>query len=619
MKTKTANLLFQRKGTVLPAHIAERGLILTCWICLMLKWMLFNLFWCLQTTFTSFSCPETYLSALLLTWILLLPLICFRAVKTTLLIGFFLDLFLVSNLMYFRTYYTAIPLHSYLLAGNLRDFTGSVWLSFRWTDLLFFFSTFLAGWIWWRRYRYPQTGSLTHKQKRKDWLIYTLILLLLAILFVGKIVAVHKGFRNAYESLQNANMHTCATPMYTLFGSLYYDHLKGSLQYTPEIEETISVWLASHANAPFPVPHIACRTNCILILAESLESWVLETTCEGVEITPHLNALLCEPSTLYAPHVLTQVKGGRSIDAQLLINTGLYPVESGSYSTQFPDTYYPSLMKAFKERYPGSKGYTLTVDKHIVWNQHRVSPAFGYDGLIDRTGFVLDEVVGPRKKVGDVSFLRQCADKIKREEVWNKQQPNFLQCITYSGHSPFILPDELKRISFSGSIPKIMNDYMTMANYTDYAIGEFIRLLKEQGIYDSTMIVITGDHEGLGDFRDLLIRSASGKGVVSEEQFTPLIILNSPVGMRYEEVMGQIDIYPTLLDLLGLSSYEWRGLGRSLLDPEKEGFAIDPHYQVKGRSSGITEEQIRFAQKGWEISDQIIRYDYWGNMNRSCE
>lgn len=65
-------------------------------------------------------------------------------------------------------------------------------------------------------------------------------------------------------------------------------------------------------------------------MAESLESWVLNLTVENQEITPYLNKLLKEPSTLYAPHVLTQVNGGRSIDAQLLMLAGLLPLQTGA-------------------------------------------------------------------------------------------------------------------------------------------------------------------------------------------------------------------------------------------------------------------------------------------------
>ena len=47
--------------------------------------------------------------------------------------------------------------------------------------------------------------------------------------------------------------------------------------------------------------------------------------------------------------------------------------------------------------------------------------------------------------------------------------------------------------------------------------------------------------------------SEGGHGLVSEDPMVPLIILNAPKEMHYEQVMGQIDIYPTLLQLLGLA------------------------------------------------------------------
>lgn len=67
------------------------------------------------------------------------------------------------------------------------------------------------------------------------------------------------------------------------------------------------------------------RRRVVVIFVESLESWVLERSVEGQELTPCLNRLLHEERTLCAPQVVTQVKGGRSIDAQLLVTAGLPP------------------------------------------------------------------------------------------------------------------------------------------------------------------------------------------------------------------------------------------------------------------------------------------------------
>ncbi|MEI3155697.1 MAG: hypothetical protein V8S95_11805, partial [Odoribacter sp.] len=51
----------------------------------------------------------------------------------------------------------------------------------------------------------------------------------------------------------------------------------------------------------------------------------------------------------------------------------------------------------------------------------------------------------------------------------------FPMCVTYSGHNPFIIPEADKRIHFSDTIPVRMRDFMTVANYTDYAIGTFVK------------------------------------------------------------------------------------------------------------------------------------------------
>lgn len=54
------------------------------------------------------------------------------------------DLLLIANLMYFRTYFTIIPAGSYLLVGNLADFTDSVWESLRLSDIVFPLTTLAA-------------------------------------------------------------------------------------------------------------------------------------------------------------------------------------------------------------------------------------------------------------------------------------------------------------------------------------------------------------------------------------------------------------------------------------------------------------------------------------------
>lgn len=548
-----------------------------------LKFLLFDLLWCLDTTFSSFSYPIAYLSKSILALLLTLPLVLRAPRWVEAVVALATDLFLVANLLYFRTYYTAIPLESYALAGNLRDFTASVTESLRWPDLLFPLST-AAALLAARRMpqpRLPRRGLVRYANA------LLLSSLLTAALLVGK-----GGFRRSYEAML-VHRQLSATTTYSLFGTLLYEALRERVEFTPELAGEVERWLAAgrpaadaeeaaeelsagggsaageeatgrghsmadalstgsdgeEADAPrtgalADAPHAAqpgtglkphsaaqpCtdssigpdahspapaatrpsahpatrpktlpgdRRRVVVIFVESLESWVLERSVEGQELTPCLNRLLHEERTLYAPQVVTQVKGGRSIDAQLLVTAGLLPLENGCWSARCPHTAYPSLVKAFRQRHPGARALLFTPDKEIVWNQ---------------------------------------------------------------------------------------------------------------------MIVITGDHEGLASERPALASSAAGRGLVSEGRFTPLIVVNAPAAMRCTDTVGQIDIYPTLLDLLGLDDYHWHGLRRSLLRADAPRAAVDPRLERVGAAVDSTTEQ--HLRQAWSLSDRIIRSDYFRHTGR---
>jgi phosphoglycerol transferase MdoB-like AlkP superfamily enzyme len=523
--------------------------------------------------------------------------------KTEAAVMLLLDFLLIANLMYFRTYYTAIPLDSYGLSGNLADFTASVTDSVRWYDAFFPLSTVAAAVIHLR-------AGAPHLKRPAPVLPYSGMLAALVCVF-GTATFVKGGFPEAYEQFRNkAYLCSSGPSIYTVFGSLCYDLLAGRQQeLTPEQEAKIEKWLSKRMKHEAVLTDSVAgrRTNCIIILAESLESWVLERVVEGQEITPCLNELLRDSTTLYAPHVLTQTKGGRSIDAQLMLCTGLLPINSGTYSSQYPNHTYPSLQKAMRKN--RSRNYLLTIDKVSTWNQAAIAKSFGMDTIISYPDFELTEAFGTHKRTGDGSFFVQCREKIENGEIWKKGENTYMQLITYSGHAPFVLPEYLKEVSFSSGIPKKMNDYMTTARYTDKAIGRFVDYLKTLPQYGETLVVITGDHEGLASYRAELCSSPGGEGIVSDKQFTPFIVVNSPVGMRYNKVMGQIDMYPTLLNLLRLDGYYWTGFGGSILNPQKKGFAVGSQMNVEGE--GYTSGDVDLAKEAYTISDEVIRFDYF--------
>lgn len=565
-----------------------------------LTFVAFDVIWCMDTTFASFSFFETYATKIIATLALAGVYALTRCRWAQIVVMALLDVLLVANLMYFRTYYSAIPASSYLEAGNLADFKASVTDSLRWADIVMPLIT-IATVVMAFRYKTTKRQPLTAVLK---W--WAAPLAGFALLLTG-VNLCKGGFHKSLRSVrQSAYLCSADAPIFSVFGCIWYDISDAAEPITPEKQAEIERWLASQPKHQPADSVTEKRSNLLIVFAESLESWVLEKKVDGKEITPCLNSLLKEKSTLYAPNVLTQVKGGRSIDAQLMICSGLLPLMSGTYSSLYYDNTFYTLQKAMRGL-KHSRSYLLTIDKVSTWNQGAVARSFGTDTIISYHDFKMTEAFGTHKRIGDASFFQQCREKIERGEVWKPGESVYMQFVTYSGHAPFKLPDHLRTITFPASIPEKAADYMTTAHYTDKAIGDFVAYLKTLPQYKETIVVIVGDHEGLASYRQELVDNPICRGLVSDKQLTPFIVLNSPVGMRYDKFMGQIDIYPTLLNLMQLDAYRWHGLGQSILDPRKQGVAVGSVMNVEGTGSDKEVERLKEAHT---VSDYMLRYDW---------
>jgi len=101
--------------------------------------------------------------------------------------------------------------------------------------------------------------------------------------------------------------------------------------------------------------------------------------------------------------------------------------------------------------------------------------------------------------------------------------------------------------------------------YIDDYLGRFLGALRERGLFDSSMIVVTSDHgEGFGEHGMYFTHSY---GVTDEMIMVPLIVKmpgNSHGGMEFEEQVRISDVFSTILDLVGIP-YRDDFLSRSLL------------------------------------------------------
>lgn len=566
----------------------------------LLTFMTFNVLWCSWTTFTPFSHPPLYVSSGLMVLLFTLPYVIWRSRALELIILVLLDFLLVANLMYARTYFNAIPLSSYTNAGNLADFMPSVWASLRLADILFPLIT-LGAILALRRLR-PRL-ALPAPTRRGPFLILLAIPLLVTICAFPT----PGHFKRTFATYRNNAYAYQSTPvMYTVFGPLAYDALVATERLTPAQQRETLAFIRSLAPVPALPEGVRAPRNLVFILCESLESWAVGMDYYGQPVTPRLSALLADSTTFYDPHVLSQAKDGRSIDGQLLCLTGLLPLGSGTYATQYPDNHYPSLHKALRAD-RGSRCVLLTGDKEYAWNQGHIARNMGMDTIVSYPCFRLEDCFTGRSHIGDRALMRQCAEKLAGPDLWPVGTPAFIQMVTYSGHGPFRLPDNEKKIKIHPGTPQIMADYINTARYTDRALGIIIDYLRSRPDWPETMVVITGDHEGLATWRQECLDSPDGRRYVSPGQYVPLIILHSPIPGRSDKVMGQVDIYTTILHLMGLRSYAWPGLGRSILDPAHPGAALSPQGRLEGTT--VPDTTAARLRRAATVSDRILRYD----------
>jgi phosphoglycerol transferase MdoB-like AlkP superfamily enzyme len=356
--------------------------------------------------------------------------------------------------------------------------------------------------------------------------------------------------------------------------------------------------------------------NLIIIQVESLQAFPLFQTSAGQEVTPFMNELA--KGGLYFPHVYPQTVFGNSSDGELIVNTGLFPLKQGATFFRFPYNDFPGLAKELKKS--DYQSFAFHGDEEDFWNRQHAYPSLGFDDYLSIEDMKQDELVS--MGLGDRSFFNQSYDFLK-----DKQNPYYAFFVTLTSHVPFSLPKE--QITMKPEVGK-ENNYLTKyfeaIHYTDSAIGDFVKKLKDDGKLKDSVIVIYGDHDGLFLKDKHEVEAHYGSEISDEEWIekympTPVIIYQEDMeGRTIDKVAGQIDILPTLYDLFNIKSSSY--FGESMLDGE-EGDALilkgDYGSQMKINGEGKVEGFSPEDQKEIDLSDQVIRSDYFKKIEKEVK
>lgn len=334
----------------------------------------------------------------------------------------------------------------------------------------------------------------------------------------------------------------------------------------------------------------ACGKNLVLLIVESLNSEVVNKRINGHELTPTLNDLANDSGTIVALNLVSQVKDGGSGDGQLMINAGLLPLRKGSAAMSYGDSNrFPSIRQHLPANYVTR---AVLADNGYIWCEKKMQINYGYDSVYTRPELPEEQFGGRGHDAIMFDRARSVIDTI--------QQPFFLEMITIAMHSPHIdnavpVPRWLESV---GREDEDLMNYYNMTHYFDHELGLFIEHLKHSGVWENTVMVIASDHS-VRSFKNM-------------PDFVPAMFLATNTGRteRIERIGGQINIYPTILEIMGAtdSATTYTGIAPSLLDPRVKG-SIDAAYHPYG---DIGEQERTELIEAYELSNKIHRGGYFG-------
>lgn len=177
----------------------------------------------------------------------------------------------------------------------------------------------------------------------------------------------------------------------------------------------------------------------------------------------------------------------------------------------------------------------------------------GFKHYFGKNEFNHDQDFDGMWAIWDEPFLQYFAKNV------GKKQPFMSTVFTASSHHPFKIPEK-----YQGKFKKGTIEMHEPIQYTDYAIKKYFETAKKQPWFHNTIFVFTGDHTN---------QIAYGEYEKAMNRFAVPLIFYSP-NPEYNlkgvspEIAQQIDIYPTLADLIGYNK-RIRSWGRSLVSDKK--------------------------------------------------
>lgn len=378
--------------------------------------------------------------------------------------------------------------------------------------------------------------------------------------------------------------------------------------------------------------------NVIILQLEGTDNWLITK-----EDTPTLYNMM-NNSINFTNHYSYYNGGGSTFNSEFAVNTGfITPLSYTQNAYNFNKNVFPySLAELLKKENYSVNAFHMNDGEY--YSRLTNYKNWGYDnyyGLKDLGTYKDDSYTLDRELILNETF---------REKMFSEEKfADYI--ITYSGHLPFttekgvckklvtedILKEEnLEELPEDYTLPILTEEECArrQAKETDYMVELLLDALEEKNLIDNTVIVVFTDHY-LYTLKDQTILDKYKETSNNLINKTPFFIWqNGQTKKKVTEVTSQLNILPTLINLLGLEYHPNYYIGKDALNNDYNGIVFfsdyswyDGNVYVDGGevTNNKNISQVSLEDKNYYINyiirknDLTLKYNYFKKITTQIE
>ncbi|CEI84141.1 Lipoteichoic acid synthase 2 [Oceanobacillus oncorhynchi] len=480
-----------------------------------------------------------------------------------------MSLIVWANLVFYRQFTDFITIPQLFMGSNMTDLGSSILTLIKPWDLFIFADVAI---VWYISKKFAGSLSVLYPRSGKVGVLAFSLVLLAGNFFLAEMERPQlftRGFDREYlvKNIGLLNYHVYDVVVHSKNES---QRVFADGNEIPEIQEFIEENVDHERSEE--MNGVAKDKNIIFLNAESLQHFVMNSEVNGEEVTPFLNDLAQDEDTYYFDNFYEQTGQGNTSDSEFLVENSLYPLSRGAVFFTHGGNDYHSFPEMIKEA-----GYTSSVlhaNNKSFWNRDAMYDSLEIDEFLGEESYD----VTPEDSVGwglkDKPFFEQSIPLLE-----DLEEPFYSKMILLTNHFPFELDEEDATIDKFDSNSNTLNSYIPTVRYMDEAIEEFFDELKESGMYEDSIIVIMGDHIGISANHNKAMAQYLDQDEITpydqvQLQRVPLFIHipGDGNGQVMDEIAGQIDLKPTMLNMLDVDPGEDIYFGNDLFSDDRKDY-----------------------------------------------